>query len=116
VSPDELAHYEEVLLARQREVEARFAEMAELCEPVAPDPAIGRLTRNDAMQDQQMALHLRRQLELQQTQLQTALDRVRKGTFGVCVLCKEPIDKGRLDVMPESPLCMPCLKKRNQKP
>lgn len=113
LSEEEVAHYKARLLARQAEVESRFQEMAENCEPIAPSVAIGRLSRQDAMQDQQMALHLRKKLELQRVQLQTALKRVAEGKYGVCVMCKEPIARGRLDVAPESPLCVPCLEKRN---
>jgi DnaK suppressor protein len=113
LTPDDIDKYRQALIARQRDAEEQIAELAERCEPVAPDQALGRLTRNDAMQDQQVALHQRRRLNLQQTQIGTALDRVEKGTFGVCVLCKKPIDPRRLELVPESPLCVPCLEKRS---
>jgi DnaK suppressor protein len=102
-----------MLLSRQEEIETQFEQTQEMSEPVSPDRAIGRLTRQDAMQQQQMILETRRRLELQRTQLKTALDRVEKGTYGICVLCKEPIPTLRLDIVPESPLCVQCLEKRN---
>jgi len=107
-------HQKEALLARQREIETQFAQTLEMAQPVSPDPAIGRLTRQDAMQQQQMTLETRRRLELQRTQIQTALQRMEKGAYGICVMCKKPISEQRLEIVPESPLCVPCLEQRNR--
>lgn len=113
LTPDELGKYREALLQRRQDVEEQVSELTVRCEVVAPDSALGRLTRNNAMQDQQMALALRQRLTLQTTQIKTAMDRIESGAFGICVLCREPIDPRRLDLVPESPLCMPCMQKRN---
>ncbi len=114
LSEEQLRHYKQTLLGRQAEIETQFEQTEEMSQPVVPDPAIGRLTRQDAMQQQQMTLEIRRRLELQRTQLKTAMDRIEKGSFGDCVLCKEPIAAKRLDMMPESPLCVPCLERRSK--
>jgi DnaK suppressor protein len=114
LTPDQIAHYKALLLERQRDTVQQFAQLEEMAQPVSPDPAIGRLTRQDAMQQQQMSLESRRRLTLRRTQLQTALARIDQGHFGLCVLCKEPIAEARLELMPESPLCVPCLEKRQQ--
>ena len=106
--------HKEALLARQREIETQFSQTLEMAQPVAPDPAIGRLTRQDAIQQQEMTLETRRRLELQRTQIQTALQRMDKGVYGLCVMCKKPISDQRLEVVPESPLCVPCLEQRNR--
>lgn len=111
---DSCEQHKHRLLERQRSIDTQFAQMEEMAQPVSPDPAIGRLTRQDAMQQQQMTLESRRRLELQQTQIQTALKRIDDGIFGVCVMCKEPIDEKRLEIVPESPLCVPCLERRNR--
>lgn len=112
--PQDIEHYKTQLLQRQQEVAAQFAQLEEMSQPVSPDPAIGRLTRQDAMQQQQMTLESRRRLELQGTQLKTALQRIDNNTFGTCVRCKEPIAAARLEIVPESPLCVPCLEKRSK--
>ncbi|MCF6285134.1 MAG: TraR/DksA C4-type zinc finger protein [Candidatus Hydrogenedentes bacterium] len=114
--PEELEHYKAQLLQRQQEIETQFSQLEEMSQPVSPDPSIGRLTRQDAMQQQQMTLESRRRLELQQTQLKTALKRIEDEKFGLCVLCKEPIAAARLEIVPESPLCVPCLENRNSEP
>lgn len=37
-----------------------------------------------------------------------ALDRMDRGTFGLCVDCGEPLSVERLEVLPQVALCMPC--------
>jgi len=40
--------------------------------------------------------------------IEAALDRIRQGTYGICVNCGEPIDAARLDAVPAAPLCRDC--------
>lgn len=115
LNQNELEKYRLALSARRTEVENRISDLGDACEAVAPDQSLGRLTRNTAMQDQQVALHLRRQLELQRTRIHTALERIASGKFGLCVLCHQAIDTRRLDMLPESPLCIACLHKSEAK-
>jgi RNA polymerase-binding transcription factor DksA len=37
-----------------------------------------------------------------------ALDRVRKGTYGRCARCGQPISPARLEAMPAAQLCISC--------
>ena len=114
LSDEQLEHYKQALLQREADIDLQFEQTEEMSQPVEPDPAIGRLTRQDAMQQQQMVLENRRRLKLQRTQLKTAMERVEKGSFGVCVLCKNDIAVKRLDIIPESPLCVACLESRGK--
>lgn len=76
--------------------------------PVGLDLSIGRLTRVDAMQQQQMAAERRRRLETGLAQIQQALRRMEEGVYGECLRCEEPIALERLEVRPEAPLCVRC--------
>jgi DnaK suppressor protein len=76
--------------------------------PVAPDNAIGRLTRLDAMQAQQMALALRERQRIQLQKVEQALRLIEKGEYGTCRKCGEEIAAKRLEVAPESTLCVHC--------
>lgn len=76
--------------------------------PVQLDTSIGRLSRMDAMQSQQMALELRRRQEAQLVRLGKALERVAKGTYGTCIKCHHPIAEERLEAQPDAPLCVTC--------
>ena len=72
------------------------------------DTSIGRLSRMDAMQNQQMALELRRRKENQLMRLENALQRIDKGTYGSCGICKQPISEDRLEIQPDAVLCVKC--------
>lgn len=95
------------LEALRDELEASLAD-ADSAAPVEPDRAIGRLTRQDAMQAQQMALELRRRNHQRLEQVRRALERVEEGTYGCCVRCEEEIGPARLQVKPETPICVEC--------
>jgi DnaK suppressor protein len=97
-----------ILRAREREILDQLTRNADAAEPPSLDEEIGRLTRMDALQQQQMALHARRRLETQLAQVRGALVRVAEGTFGQCALCAAPVDPRRLDMVPETPFCVGC--------
>lgn len=106
---EELERYKHDLLTLQEKVRDEIAAVTAWCDPVEPDVSLGRLTRNEAIQDQQMALHQRDRLRAQESRIATALERIEKGTFGICPTCKNAIDTRRLDAAPDSPLCVACL-------
>ncbi|MEJ2379426.1 MAG: TraR/DksA family transcriptional regulator [Pseudolabrys sp.] len=65
--------------------------------PVALDQqSVGRLSRMDAMQQQQMALAAGRQREAQIARIRNALARMDDGEFGVCLECGNDIAEKRL--------------------
>ena len=103
----DLEHYRGVLTALEAELRAALADAGDGA-PVEPDRAIGRLTRQDAMQAQQMALELRRRNQQRLEQVKRALERVEEGEFGYCVRCEEEIAEARLKVKPETPVCVRC--------
>lgn len=49
------------------------------------------------------------------TAIQAALQRIAKGTYGVCVDCGEEIPVNRLEAVPTALRCMPCETKRSAK-
>ena len=72
------------------------------------DTAIGRLSRMDAMQNQQMALELRRRQENQLLRIKNALKRMDQGRYGLCGKCKQPIAEERLEISPDTVVCVRC--------
>ena len=40
--------------------------------------------------------------------IDAALDRIEKGTYGICAKCGEPISEARLELLPATPLCKNC--------
>lgn len=41
-------------------------------------------------------------------QVQEALDRISAGTYGICKSCRKPIPFYRLEVVPETTMCIAC--------
>lgn len=84
-----------------------------LCEtaskPVALDQTLqGRVSRGDALQQQEMA---KANFELNKKHLvkvNAALLRLDQGEFGECLECCEDIAAGRLKIMPEAEMCIKC--------
>lgn len=48
-------------------------------------------------------------------QSQRALERIEKGTYGVCELCGNPIGKNRLMAFPRATLCMDCKRREERR-
>lgn len=102
----------ETLRTLRTELRASLASDADNSKPVSPDRAIGRLTRQDAMLSQQMALELRRRDKGRLSQIEAALRRIEEGVYGYCVRCEEEIGEARLKVRPETPACIECADNR----
>lgn len=69
----------------------------------------GRLSRMDAISQQQMALASKTHLTIELTRIEAALARVESGKFGLCGRCKLDIPIERLRADPSIPFCMECL-------
>ena len=49
------------------------------------------------------------------SEIQVALNKINEGTYGLCEICHNEIDKGRLEVRPYSRLCINCEKEVGDK-
>jgi len=97
------------LLARLAALRASSATTAPDRKPVILDQsAVGRLSRMDAMQVQEMAQAAERRRETDIRRIGIALRRIDEGGYGCCVLCDEPIGEKRLAADPAVPTCIDC--------
>lgn len=88
------------------------AQSKETREPVELDQTVqGRLSRQDALQQQEMAkaTERRRQNDLHRTL--KALERIETEDFGYCLACDEEIEKKRLAFDPAILTCIACASK-----
>ena len=76
--------------------------------PIGLDEPIGRLSRMDAIQQQQMTKANRSSYKRKLRQIRAALDAFDKDEYGLCRSCEEPIDYRRLKARPETPFCLEC--------
>jgi len=71
-------------------------------------PTMGRLSRVDAIQSQQMAKANRDSTRLRLRQIEAALGRLDDEDYGRCRSCDEPIGIARLKIRPEAVMCVEC--------
>lgn len=105
----EIDDFRQVLGRRLDELDRLDAASADSRKPVELDQqSVGRVSRIDALQQQQMALAAERRRQTERVKLNTALARIASGDYGFCVRCGEDIDPARLRVDPAAPLCATC--------
>ncbi|MZH05914.1 MAG: hypothetical protein F3743_11030 [Nitrospinae bacterium] len=80
----------------------------ETSKPVAPDNAIGRLTRMEAISSQGISEASLNSAKVKLAKLEKALEKIHLPEFGVCVRCSNSIPQGRIMLMPESTVCVNC--------
>ena len=105
---DRLVYFRELLEAKAKEAKDYLESSKDSAEVVELDTAIGRLSRMDAMQSQQMAKELRRRKEDELRSMRSALNRIDKGWYGKCGLCQKPIAEHRLEIFPDVLTCVNC--------
>jgi DnaK suppressor protein len=92
----------------QDKVKVDIASLAEQTGPVAPDNAIGRLSRMDAMSSRKISEAKLRDAKSRLVLLDHALAKIDQPDFGLCTSCGDPIPLARLQFMPESRFCVDC--------
>ena len=108
----ELKKIKKILLQLREELQQVEETLRETSDPVELDQTrVGRLSRMDAMQSQQMALETVRRRKDDLVKIEAALRRIESGDYGYCVVCDEEIDIRRLRVSPTSSCCIDCADK-----
>ena len=99
----------EILVAKQRDLEARSADLT-----APPDPTggisfgkrVGDGTSIAVERLTQVAAH--EQMLVQFEEIERALVKLDEGTYGECDSCGAVIPEGRLEIHPWAVLCVPC--------
>ena len=102
---------EELRLRMETEREACRKEIIRLeksAAPVAPDNALGRLTRMESLNDRGVSGAALENQKQKLFQLDRALEKVGTAGFGLCATCRQPIPLARLLALPESTRCVRC--------
>lgn len=76
--------------------------------PIAPDDAIGRVSRMDAINNKSVLEAALRKAEEKLNKLRHVKTRIGEADFGLCARCKSPIPIGRVMLMPEAVHCARC--------
>ncbi|MDP2141405.1 MAG: TraR/DksA family transcriptional regulator [Gammaproteobacteria bacterium] len=75
---------------------------------VLDQSSVGRLSRMDAMQTQQIALETKRRRQRKLQAIDGALVRIESGDFGYCFVCDTEISAERLRIDPTITRCKGC--------
>ncbi len=95
-----------------QELNDAIALVENASKPVSLDQTLqGRVSRGDALQQQHMAKAGLERNKKHLVQVLHALERMDDEDYGFCLECGGEINIGRLEIMPEAELCIPCKEK-----
>ena len=114
LTDEQIEELHEQLSTLVADLEHELAAAKSGTKPVDLDEPIGRLSRMDALQQQQMNQAHKRRASIRLDQARAALRRVNADEYGYCLLCDEPIGYKRLSARPESPTCLVCQSERER--
>ena len=90
-------------------VKIEIRKLRELTKPIAPDCAIGRVSRMDAINNKSINEAALRKAEIKLSGLTYALSRLNDKDYGFCAKCSQPIPIGRIMLVPHSRFCAKCV-------
>lgn len=96
------------ILEEIAKTEKQIEDYEALTQPIAPNDAIGRVSRMDAINNKSVNEASLRQAKNKLVNLKRVLDKFGTDDFGICLNCKQPIPVGRILIRPESLLCVNC--------
>ncbi|MFT4651231.1 MAG: DnaK suppressor protein [Flavobacteriales bacterium] len=103
------------LTSQQQALQIQLVESDDASKPVTLDQqSVGRVSRIDAIQQQQMASANRDQTIALLQEVDAALKRVESDEYGLCQMCDEPIALLRLQAQPHTANCIICQSKQEQ--
>ena len=105
---NDLQAIKEALRIKQEKLIKSIEELKELVQPEAPDSAIGRVSRMDAINNRSINEAALRKKKLQLSKIETALKEINQPDFGLCIRCGKSIQPARILLMPESKVCVNC--------
>ncbi len=88
--------------------QTHISTLKEFTKPIAPDCAIGRVSRMDAINNKSINDAALRKALVKLSGLKYALDTINDSGFGICVKCGKQIPIGRIMLVPHSRFCAKC--------
>jgi RNA polymerase-binding transcription factor len=95
----------------QKSLEAsvvEFENSARRRDAILIETAADELDRIMGAAERELAVRNLDTLSVKRREARAALQRMREGTYGICVECEEPISAKRLAAVPWTPLCIHC--------
>jgi len=104
----EIDDIKQKILSEISKTENLITEYKEMTKPIAPDVAIGRISRMDAINNKSVTEASLRQAEAKLRNLHRVFSRLGSKDFGRCLKCRKLIPLGRILIRPESLYCVNC--------
>jgi DnaK suppressor protein len=101
----------DIIVEQIKHLEQEIELLKEKTKPIPPDCSLGRLTRLEAISQQQVHEHALRASEIRLNKLNFILRKVDSENFGICAQCEVEIPFERLKIIPESTICVDCANK-----
>ena len=115
LSEEQLEHFRQLLLEKKQSIETQLGAFAKKSDAIKNDyqtqfEQIGDSEEENADEVANYAdnLGIEHQLEDNLREIDAALERMDKGTYGLCEDCHQPMSPERLEAMPEATLCIKC--------
>jgi DnaK suppressor protein len=109
LKPAQIKQLRAQLSAQQQDLTESMHNAEATTKPVTLDQqSVGRVSRIDAIQQQQMAIANQKQTGDLLKAIEVALRRIDDANYGDCLECGEPIAYARLQAQPFASLCIDC--------
>lgn len=93
-----------------KSTENKIEKYSQLCKPISPENAIGRVSRMDAINNKSVVEAALRVAKEKMKQLKQVENKINDDDFGVCKKCNNTIPYRRLMIQPQSKFCVICAK------
>ncbi len=109
LNSDQLKFLHEALLSLEIDLENQLLINKDSADIITLDQTLlGRISRVDAIQQQEMAISTRQKMQLKLHKVKVALTALGRRNYGYCRKCEELIGFPRLKAQPETNLCIAC--------
>jgi len=108
MDPEDRQTLQRLISTELVKVKEDISSLEEQTRPVAPDNAIGRVTRMEAIGARSINEAKLGDAKGRLVMLERALARINNPDFGACAECGDKIPLARLRLMPETSICVEC--------
>ena len=108
MTQEEQNELKDLITSKIQSLEESSPYLDEETKPIEPSVSLGRLTRMEAISEKGISEYVLAQNKQALQRLHNALERIERGTYGVCMKCGREIPLGRLRLVPEALMCVSC--------
>ena len=114
MTAERIAEFQKIIEQTLAELKDSEIYLKDATKPIEPSVALGRLTRMEAIGEK--GVNEARQTEVKRRieRLGNALERIKRGEYGLCIRCGKEIPYERLLAVPEALICVPCAERKRR--